>query len=288
MSQGLDLRWIGVWFGVLTFGWLITSGWMQASLIFATKQWAGGVEAGLGDIMGRGLRRVPSLIGTLLLVGLLILGAFLLCSIPALGVFLIASARGDLGALGEMPLVALFIGALLLGLLAAVVLIFLIGIRYAMAPVVSVLEERSPTDAMQRSKDLMKGRWFDFFLLMLMLMVVGTFIGFLITGPTFLIQTAPLQAPKGFENFPTLPRVSISFAGAVIVALSTYLAQIATSIISYGSYANFYLGLRGDEVMAESSAGTDLGPGSPAKDQPDPNQNEYRSGNGQGAGKLIE
>jgi uncharacterized membrane protein len=288
-----DLRSIVLVTLMFLAAWLFTGLWLQASIIVATRDYATGAETGIGKIIGSGLGRIPSLLGTLLLVALLWIGVVLLASVPVLAIVFAGVASGDIREIFEPPLLIGFIMSIFLAVSVFAFLGFVLFMRYTIAPMVNVLERKSPADSLDRARELMKGRWLDFFLLAFMVALVGGLINLVLTGPSLVVQFSNLDsAGVGRRIGPFLGTSSAGLGAAVVIAISTYLGQIALPIVTTGAYTNFYLGLRADEARSGGASlpgGGGLGGTSPApQHHPDPSEEQHGAGQDPPARDLPE
>lgn len=271
----LDLEWVLIT-GLLTVLGIFTTGvWLTASITYATGEFARGNEPGIATTLARGFVRIPSLLGAFGLIMLLATGALFVGAAPALGVYLLGGGVGRFQFSGGLA-VLLVIG-ILLGLLIWFAMLFFIYFRFAMAPAASVIEKRSPFNSLSRSRELMRGRWVDYFLLALILSAVGFAVNLFVVGPGWLIS---------FENLISLSDFQSPNVGAlVILSISTYLTQALNPLLVTGARANFYMALRADEAIETASKAP---AGATPDDEPDTGQNQGGAGEDEPPGNLAE
>jgi hypothetical protein len=283
--HGFQPQWIFVWLLLLMIGLFTTSIWLQASIVKATPEFAAGSDPGILGMLKQSLSRTPSLLGALLLIGLMLLAAAMIASVPALGILLIAAAAPGPIKFGT-PLVALVVMAGILGLAIFLFLAIVIFFRYALAPAAVVLEDKSPSAALDRSRELMQGRWVDFFLLTLMVWAVTLFVQLVVGTPAFLVSFGSRIANPSslFSSGPGL-----SPAAALITAVSAYLVQVASPLVSVGARANFYLEIKNETVESSSGPGDGrLEMAAARDDDGDSHQQQDSSGEDKDTGNLSE
>jgi uncharacterized membrane protein len=243
-----DLASISLSLTLTLVSWFTIRVWLRAAIISATDDYAAGSDPGVGGLLSKSATsRLFSLLGTVGLIGLLFLGAALVASLPLLGVLVLSVARfGSLVLGGRFG--ALFGVAILLSVTTFVLLATLIFFRYAMAPMVNVLEKTSPTAALARSREILRGRWPDLLVLYVILLGVGLFLALVFGGPSILISLGGGDGPGSlFNRF--LGPSNLSPGAALVVALSNYLVQVAGAVINTGALTNFYLRLRPEETL---------------------------------------
>ena len=242
---------IGVPLQILAF--FPSAVWLPVAIITATRMYATGTDPGVGKLLDETASwRLFSYLGTTLLLFLILLLAFVIAFLPLIGVGAssLAGAHGDFakaftGGNGILSVLALF-----LGIAVAIVFSVLIYLRYGLAPVVNVLERLSPTKSLSRSRELMKGRWMDLFVLFAMVVGVSIVAYIVVLGPSLVVTISSAGIPKNSGPFFT-PKLGPT--AAVVSGLSTYLHSIILTVISTGCLANFYLGIKGDEAREERS-----------------------------------
>ena len=283
--NGFQPEWIFVWLSLLMVGLFTTSGWLQASIVKATPEFAAGSDPGILRMLMASLSRTPSLLGALLLIGLMLLAAAMIASVPALGILLIAATASGPIKFGT-PLLALIVMAGILGLAIFLFFAIVIFFRYALTPAAVVIENKSPSAALERSRELMQGRWVDFFLLTLMVWAVTLFVQLVVGTPAFLVSFGSRVA-NPMSLFSSGP--SLSPAAALITAVSTYLVQVASPLVSVGARANFYLEIRNESLDGSSGSGDgSLDMTAARDDDGDSHQEQDSSGKNQDAGNLSE
>lgn len=264
--------------------------WLAFAITLATKQFASSSDPGVGGLLDASAsRRLFSFIGTRILVGLMVIAAALIAFIPAFGVGISAwtGANGNIDKLFNGAVPAFFFLALFFGLFVFVGLALMINLRYGLAGVVNALEDISPTQSLRRSNQLLKGRRADVFVLMLLLFGVGLVVALVLNTPAIIVSisgvassTRPPSALGAFGSGSFLdmfrPR-ALGPTAALVVGVSTYLTTMVSTVIGTGAVANFYMALRGDEVVRTAAAqrgslGFDYGQTPGSHGQPYPGQ----------------
>jgi hypothetical protein len=287
----IDFPWTLIWVSLIVVSLFTASIWLQAAIMQATQDFREGQQPGILGTLARSLSHTLRLLGAVVLVGILLIGAAVAGSVPLLGVFLIGLASPGPTEF-DGPLLILLILAILAGLAIFGFLAVVIFFRYALAPASAVLERKSPIEALERSRGLMRNRWLDLFLLTLMVWVVTLAIQIVVGAPAFLVSFRGTMSQSGLNPIAVLlkpPR--INFAAALITAISSYLVQVATPLVAFGARANFFLDIKteaseaarllapGDDGPGPSPAGHDDSDAGEERDSPRPDE---------GAGNLPE
>lgn len=273
---------------------------LPVAIIRATFLYAGGSDPGVIGLLDLTTTwRLLSFLGTITLSALLKAAVFVVAFLPAIGVGIaaVSGAGGDFERVFSGPLVAVLLLAILVGLTVSIGLSILISLRFGLIGVVNVLEERSPLASFRRSRELLKGRAGDYFVLLLILFGVGVVAAIFLNGPGIFVSIR--ETTRGVRSGPFIR--NLAPASAVVVAVSAYLTTIATQVINAAARTNYYLALRGEEVARQRLEGITPGlPGGSFGDgnvagggpygqgQPDPEQQQQPSGQYQNPGDLSE
>ncbi|WP_405441292.1 hypothetical protein OG373_29170 [Streptomyces avidinii] len=138
------------------------------------------------------LRRTPSVLGALLLTGL-IAGAPVLAAMAVWIPVMVVSVAGD----DPSPAALILLPVLLLPAIAVSVWL---GTRLSLAPAVAVMEKAAPVTALRRSAALVKGDWWRIFGITLVGSMIAMSIAYMIQMPFQLVGTfgmIPLMAEAG-------------------------------------------------------------------------------------------
>lgn len=274
--------------GLLTFfSMFFVAGWLPFAITLATKQYAIGQDpgpAGLLDLSAS--RRLFSYLGTQLLFSLMILGMVIVVLLPLFGFGMMGFIRGLESGASFRPGAGLGILGLLVVVPVIIGLIVFIYLLYGLVAPVNTLEGTSPSGAFARSRELLKGRKMDFFVMFLMISVINLVISFILSGPGVIVSMTgvtpgPRMGGGGFFLSPfemMAKRASLPPVAALLVGISTYLSSTVSTVLMASAMSNYYLSARGDEVLEESRSvptetGTDPSPvPSPGETDPYPSQ----------------
>ncbi|WP_328963810.1 hypothetical protein [Streptomyces virginiae] len=138
------------------------------------------------------LRRTPSVLGALVLTGL-IAGAPVLAAMAVWIPVMVVSVSGD----DPSPAALVLLPVLLLPTIAVSVWL---GTRLSLAPAVAVMEKATPVTALRRSAALVKGDWWRIFGITLVGSMIAMSIAYMIQMPFQLVGTfgmIPLMAEAG-------------------------------------------------------------------------------------------
>lgn len=253
------------WITLVLVGLFLSSVALPVAIISATHDYATGRDPGLGELLAKTFRARPLLkfLGFIVLLFLIFIGLAVAIAIPIGGTVLaiVAGADGNFGRAFGGPAVVILVLAVFLGILVFLVVGTYIYVRFAVGGMAVVLENSGPAAALRRSSALTKGHRWDVFLAWLILAGVGSVISLVIFGPAFIVslstmaETVPqrtvfgpgvISGPPGFGGPPGV--------GGVVVAVSTYLITVIGGVINNGLWTNFYIGLRGEELLSSPPA----------------------------------
>lgn len=246
--------------------------WRPVVLINATYRIATGAEASVAQaIQGTSARQTLRFLGASALVGLVIITAVALVMIPFLGTLISAflgSGGFNIQVIRDLggPLLALLIFSGLVALLVGAYL----SIKLGLAGPASVIEERAAT-ALPRSWNILRGRFWDFVVMGLLILAIGfgVFIAFGVPG--MILQMRDVASSPTGLNLGSGFSFSYSFTGpgealrrvtaggltgvaGVVYAVGAFLMGAVLSPIQMGATANYFLMARSadaDEVDDE-------------------------------------
>lgn len=231
--------------------------WLSFVIICATKQYAQDSDPGIGRLLRTSLSgRLISFALTQLLLILVETLAVVVAVLPLIFAFSILGLPGSLS-LDQLSAAtaALVFGAFMLSLGLSIALLLVIYLRYGLAPVASAIEGRSPIPSFTRSRQVTEGKRLDFFVLLLITLVLGLAVAVLINGPGMVVSSgaaapAPPQNPRALTDWILMlsRHQPLAPAAAVVLALSDYLAYAVGTSISAALLANFYLEISGDKA----------------------------------------
>ncbi|MCZ0979230.1 hypothetical protein O1L60_09080 [Streptomyces diastatochromogenes] len=141
---------------VAVIGYVLAVATVQAAMLTVLQDAVLGRPATFGSVWRRTLPRIPALIGTSLLTGLIAMVPVL----PALILFVIGVIGASASAAGDSDEFAgAFIGFGVLAFLLAAVPSVWLWVKFSLAPAAAVFEKQGPIRAMRRSSQLVRGRW---------------------------------------------------------------------------------------------------------------------------------
>ena len=216
MTTGIGLG-ISSFFALVIF--LILQFWAQGALIHAVAETYLGHKTSVGAAYGAIRRRLGRLLGTMMMMG------FLMVLVPALG--------GILTAIFIPLLLKMGVGKLAIGLLVAVIIIFAtvvffhLLLNWLMVDKVVVLEEQKWRKALHRSKELMQastepGFWKSIKMKAGLILLLGFLIGI---GIHLL-----LQIPGLIFSFITPGNLIVLTIQQILDIMATSLATVFTAI----------------------------------------------------------
>lgn len=263
-------------FAVPALAGLTAAIWLPVAAIRANEAISHGSEATFGSILGAATNmRIFSFMGTQIVVGLLRMLVIVIAFAPFVGTMVaaLAGAQGDFERALGGPQAALLGLSLLVGLGLGLVGTLVISLRYGLSGVVNVIERTGPIRSLGRSRELLKGRGFDYFLLLLLLLAVTLVAGLVLGGPRLIVAAS---------NDLTKAAVGLPPAAAMVIGVSAYLSTIVTVLVSWGSRTNYYL-----HCMVEDPPASDQLLVAPDGDQ-DPGKEQETSGHDENPWKLPE
>lgn len=284
-------------------GLLMTSVWTQFALTRATRGFAGGDDQTLPETLGsiRDGRGFLTFFATKLLYEGFKIVVLFFGFVPAIGVFLFAlqGSGGRLERVFQGPVVLSFVLAILTGIVLALALSILVVLFFGLAPTVSALEASGPFRAFGRSRELLRGRKLDFFVLLFLRNLIIQSVNFAVLTPSYIAQIADLRPGAASAPISPLGNFGMGYGmglavsenqslGLVLVtAVGLFLFTLLEGPLYAGTWANYYLAARGEEVVeaARASAGWRgfadtgaLGGAAGVQNRPDPREEQNPSG----------
>ncbi|MEU9013584.1 hypothetical protein AB0D12_28245 [Streptomyces sp. NPDC048479] len=169
-----------------------------------------------GAIWRRARARVPAVIGTVFLTGLILLVPFALFLLAFVTMMIALLAAGT-GPLIVPPLA--FLGSLVTTPLAA-----WLWVKFSLAPAAAVFEGQSSLAAMRRSSQLVRGGWWRIFGTMLLAFLIAAVASYLIQLPVNLLGMFPgAIGTSDLGSDPTALQVVVSMGGLLIVLMVSQL-----------------------------------------------------------------
>ncbi|MEU4130342.1 hypothetical protein [Streptomyces wuyuanensis] len=181
-----------------------------------------------GTVWRRAWGRVPAVLGTVLLTGLIALVpmALMMLGFVALMVSLVTSLGGDGGGAAS-GLAALGF----LGVLATAPVAVWLWVKFSLAPHVAVFEGQGPIRSMRRSWDLVRGGWWRMFGISLLAYLMAAVVSFVIRQSIDVASAFPMAGGAAtLDEGEDLATFLVGMSGWFALALVGQLvAQIVTS-----------------------------------------------------------
>jgi hypothetical protein len=174
------------------------------------------------DAIRAAFRRYWSLLGTLVLIGLITFGIVLAITLP-LGVLTAITADSD--AVGG------FVGVLFLGYLVAIVGAMIVAIRLSLAVPAVMVEQAGPVEALRRSNTLVKGKTLMVFATFLVVGIIGWIaVVVLMFGSTAIVSAIAAAMDNAVAAFVggIITLVLVMFGYLMVYAL-----QASTTVLVY-------------------------------------------------------
>lgn len=240
----------------------VATAMMQACCPLIVQEAVLGRQVRVGTTLLRALSRVPALVGTVFLSGLIAAVPVLLFVLGVVSTMITVVATG-----GWDPaawLIALgFLGALVLAPLA-----IWLWVLFSLAPAVVVIESRGPVAALRRSAGLVRGSWWRICGISLLAFVIASIVGLVLQQALNALGALPNSLSSGgFDYEPTMGEIFVALSGYLILAL---VGQLVSQIFST-TFPQLVLNLlyidqrmrREDLAPSLISAATAPPPGSP-------------------------
>lgn len=236
-------------------GSFFTGVWLPVTMIMAAHAFATGGDPGPKRLFEMSTTSALwRYLGVVFLIGLIFIGILLLCLAPSF-VILMGSISGSgdfFRALENGAVGASFFIALVLGFLTAVPLFVVLSFRFFFAGPLTVLDGVPVMESLKRSREIAKGRWLDIFVYYLIFGGIGLIVTLVLGGPSFLV-TFSQGFETGSQQAPFFP-APLDPARALVVGISTFLQSAAIGPISGMAIANFYMLVRGQQVLEQRRA----------------------------------
>ncbi|MFF7972913.1 hypothetical protein [Streptomyces sp. NPDC007905] len=212
--------------GVVTVVTVVGTIIATALLTTVTSRAVLGRPVSAGEAWRDARPQVPKLFGLLLLLGLISVGVLLCGALPGI---IVAVAGGSEGA---------GIALLVLGILAAVVVMVWLTVRFSLASPALMLERQSIVKSMSRSVKLVRGSWWRVFGIQLLAGIIANIVSSLVVIPFALIAGA--IGGDGMVGFlatgaqnPSWTFLIISGIGAVIGSMITLPINAGVTVLLY-------------------------------------------------------
>ncbi|WP_404954373.1 hypothetical protein [Streptomyces sp. 147326] len=203
----------------------LCAGLISALTPAVTQEAVLGRPTTFGAMWRRSWSRLPSVLGTVLLTGLIVGGPLLV--LYAICVPLIVMSVDD----SEPPAAALAV--LFLGVFLYMPVAVWLMTRFSFAPAAAVCEELRPVAALRRSAQLVSGDWWRVFGITMLGYLVAGAVGYIIQVPFSMVGMIPL--------FPTLMAAdggdidpSQLIFGLVVYAIASLVGGLLSAVFQYG------------------------------------------------------
>ncbi|MFI1471616.1 hypothetical protein [Streptomyces wuyuanensis] len=225
-AQPLVVALASVWvFAVLVL--LVSTAVVAAAVPAVLQDTVLGRPVVFGTVWRRAWGKVPAVLGTVLLTGLIALVpmALMMLGFVALMVSLVTSLDGDGGGAAS-GLAALGF----LGLLATAPVAVWLWVKFSLAPHVAVFEGQGPVGAMRRSWDLVRGGWWRIFGISLLAYLMAAVVSFVIRQSIDVASAFPMAGAAPLDEGEDITTFLVGMSGWFALALVGQLvAQIVTS-----------------------------------------------------------
>ena len=186
----------------------------QMTVVLLVNGWRGSI----GEAMGKAARRLPVLLGALLIVFLPIT----IIATVALGSVLVGAGITDPAGVTPATLVKL---PGVVWTLALLVLAFIfLGVRLFVVSATAASESLGPIALIKRSWSLTRGAFWRLLLLFLLLMLIGFILNLAVTAVVGSIATLTTGEPKPFNTSALLVSLATGLVGAMVSTVSAAMA----------------------------------------------------------------
>lgn len=219
---------------VVTAVLLLANAMMQACCPAIVQEAVLGRPVRVGTVLLRALSRVPAVIGTAFLSGLIMIVPVLLFITGIVSTMVTVVATGGWDPAGWLIPLA-FAGTLVLGPLAV-----WLWVLFSLAPAAVVIESRGPVGALRRSVELVRGSWWRICGISLLAFVIASVAGLALQQLFNVARLFPGAFDAGeFGYEPTLGQIFVAVSGYLVLAL---VGQLVGQIFST-TFPQLVLGL---------------------------------------------
>ncbi|MFD6989572.1 hypothetical protein [Streptomyces sp. NPDC059943] len=231
--QPLIIAFVILWVVVMAV-LLLATAVMQACCPAIVQEAVLGRPVRVGATLLRALSRVPAVLGTVLLSGLIMMIPVLLFITGIVSTMVTVVATGGWDPAGLLIPLA-FVGALVLGPLAV-----WLWVLFSLAPAVVVIESRGPLAALRRSVELVRGSWWRICGISLLAFVIASVAGMALQQLFNVTRLFPGAFDTGeFGYEPTFGQIFVAVSGYLVLAL---VGQLVGQIFST-TFPQLVLGL---------------------------------------------
>lgn len=221
--QPLIAAFVCLWL-VLMATLLLATAMMQTCCPLIVQEAVLGGPVKVGAILLRALSRVPAVIGTVFLSGLIAMIPVLLLITGVVATVVTFATTGGWDPAAWLILLG-FVGSLVLGPLA-----IWVWVLFSLAPAVVVIESRGPVDALRRSAQLVRGSWWRVCGISLLAFVIASVAGLVLQQVLNVVGALPNGLSSGeFSYEPTLGEIFVAVSGYLLLAL---VGQLVSQVFS--------------------------------------------------------
>ncbi|WP_234042615.1 DUF7847 domain-containing protein [Streptomyces marianii] len=223
--QPLVVAFVCVWVFALVV-MLLSTGVVTAAVPAVLQDTVLGRPVVFGAVWRRAWARVPAVLGTVLLTGLIALVpiALLMFGFVAVTVGLLSSLDGDGGAAGGLAALGF------LGVLATAPVTVWLWVKFSLAAHVAVFEGQGPIRSMRRSWDLVRGGWWRIFGISLLGYLMAAVVSIVIREAVDVASVFPMAGTAPLDEGEDLATLLVGMSGWLALAMVGQLvAQIVTS-----------------------------------------------------------
>lgn len=203
---------------------LLATAMMQTCCPAIVQEAVLGRRVKIGTVLLRALSRVPAVIGTVLLSGLIMLVPVLLFLTGLVATMATVIATGGWDPAGLLIPLG-FVGALVLWPPAV-----WLWVLFSLAPSAAVIESRGPAAALRRSAELVRGSWWRICGISLLAFVIASIAGMVIQQVFNMAGALPGAFDLGKLSYePTFAEIFVAMSGYLILAL---VAQLISQIFA--------------------------------------------------------
>ncbi|WP_405800158.1 oxidoreductase [Streptomyces sp. NBC_01506] len=211
--QPLIVAFAVVWI-VLTAVLLLATAMMQTCCPVIVQEAVLGRRVKVGTILLRALSRVPAVVGTVFLSGLIMLIPLLLFITGVVSTMATVIATGGWDPAGRLIPLG-FAGSLVLAPLAV-----WLWVLFSLAPAVVVIETQGPVGALRRSAELVRGSWWRICGISLLAFVIASIAGMVLQQLFNLAGAFPGAFDAGeFSYEPTVGEIFVAVSGYLVLAM---------------------------------------------------------------------
>ncbi|MET4925176.1 oxidoreductase [Streptomyces sp. PSRA5] len=221
--QPLIIAFVCLWI-VLMAALLLATAVMQACCPLIVQEAVLGRPVRVGTTLLRALSRVPAVIGTVFLTGLIVLVPVLLFITGVVSTIITFVATDSVDPAAWLIFLG-FVGSLVLGPLA-----IWLWVLFSLAPAVVVIESRGPVAALRRSAALVRGSWWRLCGISLLAFVIASVAGLVLQQVLNVVGAFPSTfSSEEFSYEPTMGEIFVAVSGYLVLIL---VGQLISQVFS--------------------------------------------------------